>query len=173
MPEPDPAEAANPEAAPTQSIFNPDAGVEPNPALLRPLEASIGFPMGGNELDGEAQVELETILESPQFQAGGSIVLRGHSDSSGTDEANIRASQARANAVRDWLTDKGASRARITTIAFGEQNPVAPNALPDGLPDEDGRSRNRRVDVTVDVPGSKAAPAATQKQTLVEQITED
>ena len=65
---------------------------------------------------------------------GGEIILRGHSDSGGSDDGNLRASQARAEAVRDWLVDNGIDSERITVIAFGEQNPAAPNALPDGSP---------------------------------------
>ena len=34
-------------------------------------------------------------------------------------------------------------------IAVGEQNPIAPNALPDGEPNEPGRARNRRVELEI------------------------
>jgi len=43
----------------------------------------------------------------------------------------------------------GVAQDRISVIAFGEQNPVEPNAKPDGTPNERGREANRRVDVTV------------------------
>ena len=88
-------------------------------------------------------------MASPQVEQGGPIILRGHSDSGGNDEGNMRASRARAEAVRDWLVDSGVDEARISLIAFGEQNPVAPNARPDGSPDPVGRAANRRVEIEV------------------------
>lgn len=86
--------------------------------------------------------------------------------------ANLRASQRRAEVVRDWLVENGVAEDRIDVIAFGEQNPVSPNANPDGTPDEAGRAKNRRVDLTIAVPpGTPPAAAATDEGTLVEEIT--
>jgi OOP family OmpA-OmpF porin len=84
--------------------------------------------------------------------AGGPIILRGHSDAGGNDAVNMRVSVERAEAVRDWLIEMGVAEDRIEVIGFGEQNPIAPNALPDGSPNEEGRALNRRVDVSVLLP---------------------
>ncbi|MBX7482350.1 OmpA family protein [Qipengyuania qiaonensis] len=133
-----------------RSIFRPEFQVEPIEEL-RPsgsLETRILFPEGA-ELTEDARAELATVLASPQIAAGYTIVLRGHSDSGGNDEVNMRVSLARAEAVRDWLVENGVAPDRISVIAFGEQNPASPNALPDGSPDEDGRAVNRRVEIEV------------------------
>ena len=119
---------------------------------MEPLEATLSFDEGDSELSADARAKIQEIVESEQFAEGGQIILRGHSDSSGSDDANIRASRRRAEAVRALLEELGASEERITIIAMGEQNPIAPNALPSGEPDEQGRAANRRVDVTVEVP---------------------
>ena len=81
----------------------------------------------------------------------------GHSDAGGSDQVNLRVSLERAEAVRDYLVGQGADEKRIRVIAFGSQNPVEPNALPDGSPNEAGRAANRRVEVTIELP----APAST------------
>ncbi len=151
-PEPIATETQVPEAQATESIFNSDVGVEAEPVLLEPYRAIVGFPDGGATLDRAAIAELTKTLQSPQIKGGGRILLRGHSDAGGTDAANMRASQARADAVRDWFTDNGVAETRIETLAFGEQNPIEPNARPDGTPNEAGRALNRRVSVTVGVP---------------------
>ena len=147
--------AANPTVS--QSIIRPEVApiVNEPEAPLRPLGAVIGFPEG-RELDESAQAALEEIFASPQLQGGGAITLRGHSDSDGSDAANLRAAQRRAEAVRDWLVEKGVMEERITIIALGEQNPAQPNALPDGTPNETGRAATRRVEVTVE-PGLPAS----------------
>lgn len=148
--------AANPTVS--QSIIRPEVApiVDEPQVPLRPLSAVIGFPEG-RELDEVAQAALEEIFASPQLQGGGAITLRGHSDSDGSDAANLRAAQRRAEAVRDWLVEKGVMEERITIIALGEQNPVQPNALPDGTPNKAGRAANRRVEITVE-PGLPASP---------------
>ncbi len=154
-PDPEPIETGNegPEAEPTASIFSPEAEL-PAAVELEDLTQTISFPEGGSDFDSEALVAIETILDSPQIGHGQAIILRGHSDADGTDAANLRASQRRAEAVRDMLVSKGVAEGRIRLIAFGEQNPIAPNALPDGSPNAEGRAQNRRVDVTVQVKAS-------------------
>lgn len=128
---------------------------------LEPLEATIRFERGGSELSDAARVKIQEIVESEQFGEGGAIVLRGHSDASGSDDANLRASRRRAEAVRDLLEELGANPDRMTVIAMGEQNPVEPNALPSGEPNERGRAANRRVDITVELPAEEALEAET------------
>ena len=60
-------------------------------------------------------------------------------DDTGEAEANLRLSEARAQAVMDWLIAAGVSPDRLEAQGFGEQQPVASNA------DEAGRLQNRRV----------------------------
>lgn len=163
-----------PEATPTdgpRSIFQDDEGEGAGngiaPESLRPLETTISFADGTPELTEAARAELATIVDSPQMGAGGAIVLRGHSDSEGSDEANLEASRLKAEAVRDFLVENGIAEERIEVIAFGEQNPVAPNALPDGSPNEEGRATNRRVEVTVET-----GRTTERRPSLIETITE-
>ena len=157
-----------------RSIFRPEFQVEPIDSLSPPesLETRIIFPDGA-QLSQEARAELATVLASPQVTGGGAIVLRGHSDSGGSDDVNMRASRARAEAVRDWLVENGVEASRISVIAFGEQNPAAPNALPDGSPNEEGRLANRRVEIEV---YTAEQPAEVERPTLAESLateTED
>lgn len=154
-PEPSPTPSATPTDAP-RSIFQPeyqdeDAPAE-SPAAPEPLKETIGFPEGGDALDANAQTTIQTVLRSPQLTQGWPIILRGHSDAGGSDDANMRVSLARAEAVRDALIEGGVAEDRITVIAFGEQNPVRPNALPSGESNEEGRAANRRVEITIDTP---------------------
>ena len=67
--------------------------------------------------------------------------VEGHTDNVGGKEANARLSQTRADAVRTWLTGHGVAGNGLTAKGFGDAQPVAPNAT------EDGRSKNRRVDL--------------------------
>ena len=157
--EPAPSDSAGPDRDAPVSIIRSDVEQPDLPATpLEPLTVTIGFPAGGTELDAAATAALELALASRQVSEGGVITLRAHSDAGGTEAANLRASNARGEQVKDWLVNKGIEESRITVIAFGEQNPVEPNALPDGTPNEAGRAANRRVEITVSAITPDAPP---------------
>ncbi|MBX7541426.1 OmpA family protein [Qipengyuania sphaerica] len=162
-PQPEPTATDGP-----RSIFQeePQENTALPPATLPPLEMTLSFADGTPEMTEAVRAELATIVDSPQVEAGGPIILRGHSDSAGSDEENLEASRERAQAVRDFLVEAGIPEARIRVIAFGEQNPVEPNALPDGSPNEEGRAANRRVDLTV-----QTGESGKREQTLIETLS--
>jgi outer membrane protein OmpA-like peptidoglycan-associated protein len=72
------------------------------------------------------------------------VIVAGHTDSKGTDAYNMRLSRSRADAVRDYLIQRGVASKRIRIEAFGESKPLASNDT------EDGRAQNRRVELSVD-----------------------
>ncbi|MET4897888.1 OmpA family protein [Sphingomonadaceae bacterium jetA1] len=109
---------------------------------------TVGFPQGGAALDWDARRALDTLAADPAARRG-KLILRGHSDSEGDDDANRRMSRKRAEAVRAYLADRGLARDRMQVIALGETRPIAPNARPDGSDDSAGRARNRRVEITL------------------------
>lgn len=159
-PPPEPAPTASPSPSPT-SIIRPDVEIERIAPALKPLEATVPFAESEGELSEAAVAKLREVLDSEQMKEGGAITLRGHTDSKGRDEANLHVSQARAELVRDWLVEQGVPEERITIVALGEQRPVAPNAHLDGTPDEEGRAKNRRVDVSIALPDDDEQEAAT------------
>jgi outer membrane protein OmpA-like peptidoglycan-associated protein len=71
------------------------------------------------------------------------VRIEGYSDSSGTRAANLRLSQARAEAVAEYLSQKGLSRSRLEAKGYGEARPIAPNLT------ARGRELNRRVEIVV------------------------
>ncbi|MEL7444714.1 MAG: OmpA family protein [Pseudomonadota bacterium] len=135
------------------SILRPDIerpATEEDEEVLERLLVTIGFPDGGDELSTDAVTKLEAVVASEQFRAGLPILIGGHSDAGGGDQVNLDASEARAQAVAKWFADNGVAADRILVIAFGEQNPIEPNAAADGAPNEAGRAANRRVEIVLD-----------------------
>lgn len=151
--EPEPTVSPTPTGE-TVSILRPDVEGPVELAPAEPLVVVVPFAGGGSDLSEDALLALRDLASGSEFAGDGSITLRGHSDAGGSDAVNLRAAQARAEAVKDWLVENGAEEGRIRVISFGEQNPVAPNALPDGSPNEEGRAANRRVEVTIAPPGA-------------------
>ncbi|WP_010409520.1 OmpA family protein [Citromicrobium sp. JLT1363] len=157
-PEPTPTPVATEDGAEQASIIRPEMEVERPPIALEPLRATIPFGDGGSDLSEMALAELNAMLETDQWQQVERVILRGHSDAGGPDRVNMRVSEERAQAVADWLMEQGLDEEAIRVIPFGAQNPVQPNLLPNGEPNERGRAANRRVEVTLLVPEGATIP---------------
>lgn len=71
------------------------------------------------------------------------IEIAGYTDNIGTDKANLKLSQARADAIRNYLLKHGVHASRITAKGYGSSDPVATNDTPDG------RQLNRRTEVHI------------------------
>ncbi|MCK8602209.1 OmpA family protein [Desulfoferrobacter suflitae] len=77
------------------------------------------------------------------------IVIEGHTDSIGTDAYNQALSERRARSVYNFFRQNGIAGSRMTTVGYGESNPIAPNTNPDGTDNPEGRALNRRVELKV------------------------
>jgi outer membrane protein OmpA-like peptidoglycan-associated protein len=71
------------------------------------------------------------------------VQLEGHTDSVGTEEYNMKLSNDRAGAVRDYLVSQAVPVANLTATGFGKASPVASNDT------AAGRQQNRRVEMVV------------------------
>ena len=159
----------NPEVAPTgeppQSIIRDDVraetGVEADIEI--PMEMTVGF--GDSEtLDADTVRAIDAFMTRERREGDEPITLFGHSDSIGSDEANERASRERAQTVADYLEEKGVDPERISIVALGEHNPVAPNLMLDGGDDEAGQRRNRRVEIAIGTPAQVADRRAAERR---------
>ena len=155
------------------SILRPDVAEEAPEAAMEPLEITLRFPEDGTEIGAEATALLDEALASEQMKAGGAIVLGGHTDSRGNDEANLRASRERAEMIADYLVENGVARSRIRLVAFGEANPVANNFTAQGEPDPEGMAQNRRVELRIEVPVERPDAQETRPASLAEQLADD
>lgn len=84
---------------------------------------------------------LQSITNILKDYPESNFVIEGHTDNLGSHITNDRLSNARANAVRDYLISNGIDSARLTAIGYGERRPKFSNAT------KGGRDQNRRVEV--------------------------
>jgi outer membrane protein OmpA-like peptidoglycan-associated protein len=99
------------------------------------VDSDVVLPGLYNEIERIAQV----LVKYPQT----TIVVEGHTDSTGSDAYNQQLSERRAWSVQRLLVERGVNPSRITAIGYGESRPVASND------NAGGRQLNRRVEIRV------------------------
>ncbi|MDD3478791.1 MAG: OmpA family protein [Paludibacteraceae bacterium] len=104
---------------------------------------NIFFDFGKATLKPESNEELDNMVKILNENSKMEIQIAGHTDNVGSDDANMKLSDDRANAVRSYLISKGINETRITAKGFGETKPIATNDT------DEGRQINRRVEFTI------------------------
>ena len=110
----------------------------------------LGFDSGKSDIRENSAALLGKVIDAFDLYRGSNIVIEGHTDSYGSDTVNLRLSEARAEAVRDYLlANAEVDESLISSIGYGETRPIANNET------QEGRSRNRRIDIAI-VPADDA-----------------
>jgi outer membrane protein OmpA-like peptidoglycan-associated protein len=104
------------------------------------------FATGQATLQPGALRTLDRVAEFLNEYPDRKVTIEGHTDNVGNPATNEELSQARANAVADYLVSQQVDRGRITSRGLGESLPIAPNTT------LAGRQQNRRVDIVIAPP---------------------
>lgn len=100
------------------------------------------FDPGKSALKSGSDKVLINSLVGIKGKPGWLIVISGHTDNTGNYSLNQKLSLARAEAVRDWVSETGdIPESCFAVQGFGDGRPVASNDTPEG------RARNRRVEI--------------------------
>ena len=104
------------------------------------IRKNIFFKLGSAELLRQSNGLLDQIAEVIKSNKVKRLLIAGHTDSTHTEQYNLKLSLARANSVKAYLVSKGIREEVLVTQGFGKRKPKASNAS------EKGRSQNRRVE---------------------------
>ena len=105
--------------------------------------AGLEFHLGEAVIKPTSYELLDQITTIMTENADYILLVYGHTDSTGLEENNLILSENRANAVKEYIENKGIAPDRIIAKGFGDTQPVASNAT------EKGRAQNRRVEFIV------------------------
>ena len=112
--------------------------------LVVTLSGSVLFRSAKSNLLSSAQVKLDQVANALLNVRARNLIVEGHTDSQGSTSYNQDLSQRRADAVRDYLVQRGYPADRIQARGMGKGSPIADNASPEG------RANNRRVEIVIE-----------------------
>nr|WP_320189965.1 OmpA family protein [uncultured Desulfobacter sp.] len=144
---PAPAPAPSPMDSDGDGVLDPDdqcpgtpVGAKVNAVGCWVLD-NVLFDFDKAVIKPETFAQLDAVYEILEKNPAMSVELQGHTDNIGSKKYNMDLSLRRANAVANYLVDKGIARNRLATTGFGFDKPVALNST------DFGRSLNRRVEI--------------------------
>src|SRR5574343_298356 len=128
---------------PTYSIDNGlvAAGGEAQNVLDKTLSNRVvEFEVGSATLTPAGRIILDEMHAAIKQIGTPKVQVIGHTDSSGSRQANIALSLSRANSVRTYLIEKGLPAENLTAVGSGPDQPVSSNDT------SEGRAKNRRIE---------------------------
>jgi OmpA-OmpF porin, OOP family len=101
------------------------------------------FAQGKAVIDPKSFDGLDEVVQMMKENTKIEIQLEGHTDNVGSPKANLDLSQKRVDAVKKYLVEKGISKSRIQTKAFGGSQPLRNEMTPEA------KALNRRVEMRI------------------------
>jgi outer membrane protein OmpA-like peptidoglycan-associated protein len=112
-------------------------------AIKVTFDSGILFDFNKSTLKPEAKQSLDKFAAEMTDMSDTNINVYGHTDNVGTEAANKKVSDQRANAVAKYLTKKGIAKEHIVAEGLSYDFPVADNST------AEGRAQNRRVEIYI------------------------
>jgi len=104
---------------------------------------NIYFDFASSSIKTESNVVLNEIVAILNANSNAMIKIAGHTDSDGSESYNQTLSEQRSASVKNYLVDHGITASRLTTVGYGETQPVVPNNS------ASNKAMNRRIEFTV------------------------
>ncbi len=109
------------------------------PLLLK----GVNFATTSDTLLPDSLQQLETMIITLKHHPNINIEITGHTDDKGKKALNLALSHKRATMVKNYFIRKGLNKEHITTVGYGESQPISSNQT------EQGRNDNRRVELMI------------------------
>jgi OmpA-OmpF porin, OOP family len=113
------------------------------PKVVDRLTIHVNFDFNKAKVRKPDDADLQKAIDFVKKYSGYRVSLEGYTDNIGSNKYNLKLSERRAVAVKDYLVKHGVDGARIRTSGHGKADPVATNST------EAGRFQNRRVEILI------------------------
>lgn len=117
--------------------------------IILNMPGNITFEQGKSDIKSDFHSVLDSVSDVLKEYDKSNIKVSGHTDSRGNQAANQKLSEDRASAVSSYLANKGVVEKRLSTVGYASTQPLGDNKT------EDGRARNRRVEIVLNTPEKK------------------
>lgn len=108
--------------------------------VMRRAMEGLFFETGSSNIKSESLPILQNVANLLKVHPEYNLSINGHTDNTGGDDLNLKLSQDRADAAKQYLVNQGISADRISATGYGSSKPIQSNDT------EEGRSKNRRVE---------------------------
>jgi outer membrane protein OmpA-like peptidoglycan-associated protein len=132
----------------THEVEAAQTAKEDGSELLDGLEGNVLFRTGSAEITPEIAHQIQVLAQAVAKSPALKVRMDGYADPRGTEDANLKLSQARADAVRDLFLAAGIDENLLEVNAYGKSQSVAA--------DNDGYALERRVRLTLQALGGAA-----------------
>jgi outer membrane protein OmpA-like peptidoglycan-associated protein len=111
--------------------------------ILKTAFDNLEFETGKDVIKQASLPSLTELAEVLKKKSTWGLQISGHTDNVGDDQKNLILSKKRAEAVKAFMVSQGIDASRLSTLYFGETQPIATNDTPEG------RQKNRRVEMKI------------------------
>jgi len=124
--------------------------------VLKDVFDNLNFEFGKAEIKKDSYPYLDNLADTLLKSKTWKLEIEGHTDDKGSNDFNMKLSQKRADAVKEYLVSKGVTADLITPQGYGETKPLVPN-------DSDkNREINRRVEFKIIKPNNEVITTIAQ-----------
>ncbi|GAB3927851.1 OmpA family protein [Mucilaginibacter myungsuensis] len=131
------------------TLMSPEVCLQPFEVNRPIVIANVLYDYAKADLRQESKEVLNGLVTIMKDNPNIKVELSAHTDSVGSDAYNNNLSQARAQSCVDYIVSSGVDSTRIFAKGYGKTKPTAPNSLPNGADNPEGRQLNRRTEFMV------------------------
>ena len=107
------------------------------------MPGNITFRTDSADINSSFYPVLNSVAKVLNKYSNSTVMVSGHTDSTGAADYNLALSKSRAQSVAAYLQGQGVKSSRFEVMGMGSSNPIASNS------DAAGRAQNRRVEIKI------------------------
>ncbi len=117
--------------------------VEGDDSIRLIMPGNITFKTDSADINSSFYPVLNSVAKVLNKYSNSTVMVSGHTDSTGSAEYNLNLSRERATSVASYLQGQGVKSSRFEVLGLGSSNPIASNDT------AVGRAQNRRVEIKI------------------------